>query len=264
MGRYVLDDLGDLALLDLPDTSLEALAFLEASFPVGGALPEHAYIHEVLDRVAKLLPAARREQRHRRATLRLHSVGQAPGKIDTTVLSKLRRAVEHAQEITFDYISTFDDASRRHRVAPYTVFFQPEGHGYLDATLLEVVPSGNEMIHAAINYRLDRIVAGSVQILPTKLPPQRVSPPTYKLCYRLLPIVARRRDVASYFPETQFEYHDDGSATVTATVTNLWQARQILLRYGTACRVLEPPELVELFRSTAQGMAQMYLAEPTT
>ncbi|NJM08353.1 WYL domain-containing protein, partial [Candidatus Gracilibacteria bacterium] len=53
-------------------------------------------------------------------------------------------------------------------------------------------------------------------------------------------------------------YHDDGSATVTATVTNLWQARQILLRYGDACCVQEPPELVALLRKTALGLTAIY------
>ena len=72
------------------------------------------------------------------------------------------------------------------------------------------------------------------------------------------PMVARRRDVAAYFPNTQISYHDDGSASVTATVTNLWQARQILLRYGDACVVSEPPELVALFRATARGLSALY------
>jgi len=94
--------------------------------------------------------------------------------------------------------------------------------------------------------------------LPQMLPPQRMAPPTYRLRYRLLPVVARRRDVAVYFPNSQIEYHDDGSATITASVTNLWQARQVLLRYGTACEVLEPNELIELFRKTAQGLATIY------
>jgi predicted DNA-binding transcriptional regulator YafY len=94
------------------------------------------------------------------------------------------------------------------------------------------------------------------------LPPARPHPHTYTLRYRLLPVVARRRDVAAYFPETQMTYHDDGSATVTARVTNLWQTRQILLRYGDACTVLEPPELVDLFRATSRGLAQIYDPQP--
>jgi predicted DNA-binding transcriptional regulator YafY len=257
--QYILDDLGDLALLDLPDSCLEALAFLDASFPPGGPLPEHASIRELLERVTALLPAARRGlERANRDAMRLE-LGARADRIDPLTLRTVRRAIARRQELEFDYLSTFDDAPRRHRVAPYLVFFRPEGHGYLDATLLEATPRGGEQPYAAIHYRLDRIVAGSARVLPAVLPPERRAPPAYTLRYRLLPVVARRHDVAAYFPETEIAYHDDGSATITARVTNLWQARQVLLRYGDACRVLEPPELVQLFQRTARGLGEIYL-----
>lgn len=257
--RYVLDDLGELALLDLPDPCMEALAFLDASFPAGSGLPEHAHIRALLERVQLLLPPARQSQlRRQRSALRLR-VGAGAGQIDPQVLELVKRACDQRRELIFDYLSTFDgETPRRHRVAPYGITFRPEGHGYLDATLLEVVPRGGEAPYAAIDYRLDRIVPGTVEVLPTMLPPERIPAPRYRLCYRLAPQVARRRDIASYFPETQISYHEDGSATVTATVTNLWQTRQILLRYGDACVVEEPPELVALFARTARGLMRLY------
>jgi predicted DNA-binding transcriptional regulator YafY len=258
--QYELEGLGDLALLDLPDSCMEALAFLEASFPAGAALPEHASVRDLLERVIALLPTDRRDiKRGKRGAIQLQLLDSPSERIDTATLSTIRRAVTRRQELEFEYRSTYDaDTPRRHRVAPYLVFFRPEGHGYLDATVLAVMPAGSEGFHAAIHYRLDRIVPGTAQVLPQMLPPQRIAPPTYTLRYRLAPVVARRRDVATYFPNTQLDFHDDGSATVTATVTNLWQTRQILLRYGTACEVLEPTELIELFKKTAQGLAAIY------
>jgi hypothetical protein len=259
MRYYHLADVGELALLDLPDACMEALAFLEASFPEGSGLPEHANIRELLERVVLLLPPARQAQhRRRRSTIRL-GVGQGAGHIESDVLTIVKHAIEERRELAFDYLSTFDtEKPRRHRVAPYGITFRPEGHGYLDATVLEVTPKGGEAIHSAIDYRLDRIVPGSAEVLPTVLPPIRPVPPSFPLRYTLVPQVARRRDVAAYFPNTQIIYLDDGSAEVTASVTNLWQARQILLRYGNACLVHEPAELVALFRKTAQGLAELY------
>jgi hypothetical protein len=260
--RYILDDLGELALLDLPDPCLEALAFLEASFPEGSGLPEHAHLRALLDRVVLLLPPARQTQhRKRRSAIRL-GIGAGGGRIDPETLTTVKRAVDERRELAFDYLSTFDTSTpRRHRVAPYGITFRPEGHGYLDATVLEITPRGGEMTHAAIDYRLDRIVTGSAVVLPTVLPPIRPAPPSYRLRYTLVSQVARRRDVEVYFPDTEIIYHDDGSATATATVTNLWQARQILLRYGDACLVHEPPELVALFRKAAAGLGRLYLDE---
>jgi predicted DNA-binding transcriptional regulator YafY len=213
--------------------------------------------------VLRLLPAGRQAQHQRqRAAMRLTLPGGG-GRIDPAVLASVKRAVDERRELSFAYWSTFDvDAPRRHRVAPYGIFFRPEGHCYLDATLLEVLPAGGETTHAAIDYRLDRIVPGTAQVLPRMLPPIRPQPKPFTLRYHLLAVVARRRDVAAYFPNTRISYHDDGSATVTATVTNLWQTRQILLRYGSACEVLAPSELVALFRQTAEGLIDIYRGLP--
>ncbi len=259
-GEYVLEDLGELALLEVPDGCMEALSFLDASFPPGSPLPEHANIRALLERVIQLLPVSRQSEfREKRSTLVLDMVGRAPNHIDRTVVGMLRRAITFRQEVQFEYMSLSDiSEARLHRVAPYRIFFKPQGHGYLDATLLEVTPAGRETVHAMIDYRLDRIVPGTVKILPAMLPPERIQPPIYDLCYELRPIVARRRDVAVYFPESQISYHEDGSATVTAKVTNLWQTRQVLLRYGTGCKVLQPPELVDMFRETAHGLVELY------
>jgi predicted DNA-binding transcriptional regulator YafY len=257
--RYQLAELGELALLDLPDPCMEALAFLEASFPEGSGLPEHANLRALLERVVLLLPPARQAQhRRRRSPIRL-GVGRGAGRIEPRTLTLVKQAVEGRRELAFDYLSTFDgELPRRHRVAPYGIAFRAEGHGYLDATVLEVAPRGGETLLAAIDYRLDRIVAGSVELLPTMLPPIRPGPATYALRYSLVPQVAHRRDVAAYFPNTRISYRDDGGAEVTATSSNLWQARQILLRYGDACIVHEPAELVALFRRTAEGLARLY------
>jgi predicted DNA-binding transcriptional regulator YafY len=258
-GYYVLEDLGELALLDLSDTALEALVFLDASFPYGSALPEHVGVRELLDRLMRLLPANLQESLgHRRTTLRALPSGAA-GRIDGAVLAAVRRAIDERRELSFKYWGPLDGNSpRRHRVAPYGIFFRPGGHGYLDATLLESPPNGFDPLHAALDYRLDRIVPGTVQVLPTSLPPERPRQRTFILRYRLNPATARQRDVTAYFPSTRVEYHDDGGATVTATATNLWQARQVLLRYGDGCQVLEPPELLALFRRTAEGLASIY------
>lgn len=259
-GHYVLEDLGELALLELPDSCMEALSFLDASFPAGSALPEHANIRSLLERVIRLLPEARQIQhQQQRGSIVLDLSGQVPNRIDRMVLLNLRRAIDFRQEVMFEYLGLRDDDTPRlHRVAPYRIFFRPEGHGYLDATLLNVTPPGKEPMHAAIDYRLDRIVPGTVKVKPEMLPPERIPPPTYELCYKLMPQVARRRDVASYFPQSETTYHDDGSATITGVVTNLWQTRQILLRYGSGCKVIKPPELVEMFRETLEEMNALY------
>ncbi len=64
---------------------------------------------------------------------------------------------------------------------------------------------------------------------------------------------------ASTFADQQVDAHPDGSATVTARITDLFDARRILLSYGENCTVLEPPALVEQMRKVATEFSKKYL-----
>lgn len=257
-GRYMIVDLGELALLNPAPQAMEALATLDANYPPGSANPAHAHVRSLLDHVIQMLPNRMQTQvRERRGTRRSRT--PTGGRIDTNVLATIRRAIDERHELAFRYWSTFDqEAPRRHRVAPYGIFFRSNGLGYLDATLLEVQPTGVEQENAALDYQLDRIVPGTVQILAAELPAERPQPRVFTLRYWLHPNVARYRDVAAYFPNTRIEYGDDGSALVSATVSDLIAAHNVLLRYGDNCRVIDPPEMIALLRDTADRLASFY------
>ncbi len=68
-----------------------------------------------------------------------------------------------------------------------------------------------------------------------------------------------RNSVSQHFPGQTVETHTDGSATVTARIPDLFEARRILLSYGENCTVLEPPELVEQMRVVAAEFSKIYL-----
>lgn len=256
-GKYVIVDLGELALLDPPPQSLEALALLDASYPAGSGHTTHAHIRALLDQVTHMLPRRTQALLQTRRSVARSKV--SAGRIDSNVLATVRQAIEEKHEIAFRYWGLNDgEAPRRHRVAPYGIFFRNNGHTYLDATLLEVQPAGSEQLFTALDYRLDRIVPGTVQILPASLPPERPSARTFTLRYWLHPDVAQQGEVVSFFPNTRVEYGDDGSAIVTATISNLSIARDVLLRHGDRCRVIEPPELIDMIRETIDAMSALY------
>lgn len=160
--QYVLLDLGELALLDLPDGPFEALNLLDASYPPEAGRPEQSHFRGLIDRVLLLLPPYRRKQYR----------------------------------------------ERRRRAAADS----PEG-----------------------------------------------APQPYTLRYRIAPAARQAHDLAGPFPNARVSDMPDGSALVSVGVDDLRQARQALLGYGDACEVLEPPELVELFRASARGLSRIYL-----
>lgn len=258
-GHYELRSLGELAILDLTDDCLEALLFLDANFPAGDVLPEFVNMRTLLDHIHKLLPADRLSSFNKHTPLNLHRIATSIDQVSPQLLRKIRRAIWR-QEISFDYVSNQPGTPHVwHRVAPYEIIFKPDGHVYLDAATLETKPGDTSIsLPLATPYRLDRIVSETLHILPNTLPPHRLGVRTYTIRYRLHPNVARRKDIAQHFPDFEVVYNSDESATITAKATNLWQARQTLFRYGSACVVEEPPELVELFKEAIREMANAY------
>ena len=254
-GRLAIVEYGRLALFDLPDADLEALSFLASTFDES-PLPNAGQVGALLDRIEALLPAERRQRLARSGRqLRLDTARPSAGP-NLALVERLRSALGR-QFVSFLYRSSFavDGALVTHRVAPYDLIFR-DGHTYLYAFCHECPIQ--EVEGRYIHYRVDRIVADSLQIHPTQLnigpPPQR----RYPLRYLLAPDVARQRDIALWFPRSEVRFLPDGSAEVRAETSDLWQARQILLRYREHCRVLEPPELVAMLRETLNRMAELY------
>lgn len=258
-GHYTIRTLGELALLDLSDECFDALLFLDANYPQGDALPELVHMRTLLDQIIQLLPEERRQILSERQPPPISRISPPTGHISHSLLHTLRRVVKR-QEISFEYRSNSSDSFYVwHRVAPYDILFKPDGHVYLDAATLEVKPlDATITLPITTNYRLDRILEQSLKVLPTTLPPQRIGQQSFAIRYWLHPNVARRKDITSHFNESEVEYNEDGSAVVSGKATNLWQARQTLFRYGSACIVLDPPELVELFKKAIHEMAENY------
>ncbi|ABU58754.1 helix-turn-helix transcriptional regulator [Roseiflexus castenholzii] len=256
-GVYTLKSPGSLALIDLPDHEIEAVAFLLDVYRESD-LPIAAPIGTFLARIGALMPEDRQN--------RLNSLTASP-KVErpyapiegVTEMMRALKGVLRKREVEFDYRSphTPDGAALHHRVAPLEFVYR-EGHTYLDAfCLASDVP---ELVGQFVFYRLNRIVASSLRRLPQALR-RDYRRPTYALRYRLAPAVARQRDVAKWFPETEIDYAADGSATVTAVTNDLWRAHQILMRYREHCRVIEPAPLIEMMRASIERMAALYLTD---
>jgi predicted DNA-binding transcriptional regulator YafY len=259
--QYTLEHPGRLAVLDLPDAELEALAFLE-TLVTESSLPNAPQLATLLSRIRTLLPA---ERQHQLAQIEEQPQVDAPDILyapPADILSTLKRVLGQ-QEITFAYQSPHQPDGRaiQHRVAPYDLIYR-DGHTYLDAYCYAC--DLDELRRRYVLYRLNRIVPGSLTVLPQRLPPRAPARPLYTVRYWLAPAVARQRDISLWFTNGQVQFHDDGSAVVTAQTSDLWQARQVLLRYREHCQVLEPPELLAMIRDSLGKMVQTYLTDTPT
>lgn len=257
--RYCLDALS-LPLVDLPQEDLKTLAFLYHNFPL--TAPHGNEVRAFLDRLMGLLPEERRRQ-----VLRLRTIPELEldaldrEEVSPDVWSAVEEAVVQRRQLAFSYRPARREAEEipehRHVVEPYEVELQ-DGHYYLEGYCLRACVGSEERSSVGtLRYRLSRIVPGTAKVLSARIPPGRRPACTYTLRYRLGPEIARG-GVTPRFPETQVTLLPDGSAEVTARTSNLWRARQILLRYGEHCCILEPEELVVMMQETVARMARRY------
>lgn len=168
---------------------------------------------------------------------------------DPKTLQEIEKAIQRTQQLEFVYRASYKGEERLHVIEPKPLVFK-DGHVYLHGRAVE----GNKELH----FRLDHIVPGTARMRHNKFNHARPYTRSYLLRYRLSPVLARN-GVSNHFPdERQVEMHADGSATVTARIDNLFEARRILFSYGINCVVLEPPELLADMRLFRDHLIKTY------
>lgn len=167
---------------------------------------------------------------------------------DPQTVGYIEKAILRGQQLEFRHRSPREGKERRHVIEPHPLVFE-RGHVYLHGWSLDY--------QKELRFRLDYILPGSARVLPTTIMRNRPSPISYLLKYQLSPVIARI-SVSQHFPEQAVETHPDGSATITARITDLFEACRILISYREHCTVQEPPELVEEMRKVTAKLYMIY------
>lgn len=234
--------------LHLPQEALEALALIRSTFC---GLPSAEQVETLVSTIEARLPECARRMLDRKP---LPAYALAPAdewQRHASSLEVVERAVRDHQRLEFEYRSpkrSKAEGPKRHVVEPYNLEYR-EGHLYFEGYNVE---TGRVYL-----YRVDRIVLGSARELPhVFMPRERLHKPV-TIRYRLAPEIARY-GASRRFLHHQEEKQEDGSVIVTGEAYSLFEAFTTLLKYGSGCRVLEPPELVEMVRQEARKMVQVY------
>lgn len=237
--------------LALNQSQLSAFCVLLDTF-AATSIPHSAEVQAFLKYLSELLPPEQQKTiktQHRPFSINLRETSDYR-QADAATISVIEKAIRLGQQLEFCYISPRDGKERSHTIEPHPLVFE-KGHVYLKGWSI--------IWHQELPYRLDKIVAGSARLLPTRIAPVRPVGITHCLRYWLSPVIGRQ-GVSQHFAGQQVEHHPDGSATITATIpTNaLFEARRLLLSYGQNCRVIEPPQLVTEIRETVTSLYQIY------
>lgn len=248
-GCYSLENFDHPILrLHLEPEALEALAAIKDTFQ---DLPYKDRIEVLLSAIEARLPEWDHQALNRKPPL---SFAFTPADDWQTCSGNLRPvewAIRNHQRLEFLYRSPKrpeDAEPKRHIVEPYNLEYR-EGHLYFDGYSLKT--------GRVYPFRVDRIVPGSAKMLPDKFVPRGELRRRITIRYCLAPEIARYGASVRFLNQHE-EKQEDGSVIVTAEVESLFEAMFKLLRYGSYCRVLEPPELVEIMRREAEAMVGVY------
>jgi len=258
-GVYVLTSLGRLAFLDLPDDQIAALGLIFSTFEENESplVP----VRPLLDRITSLLPAERRELLMRQSqAFRVEMAELDTKPIPLAVWDRVAQATRQRRQLGFHYRSPrqADPRPRYWVVSPIKVGFY-SGHWYLYCwSEWWRGPEGENHEPAYRRLRLQYIVDDDrLEVLPTRVAVEHRHPPRYQVHYLLKPDVGRG-DISRHFEGMHVELQPDGSALVTGTCNDAWEAARILLSYGENCIVLGGEEVRAEMRRRVKGMAENY------
>ncbi len=249
-------------LLNLPDDDIETLAFLADTFQPDA--PKSTEVHQLIERLVGWLPPKRQKLVQRiagqqpTADLRLRDSEE----IAPDVWDKLLEAWQAKQEVKFDYLSSRheDGRFRHHHVQPWDLYFTDRGHYHLRGyCLFHDGPSGPWEPRDYRNYRLSRVVSGSVKILPQKMGIRPFGRPR-EVIFEIAPEIGRfgvsqRKELIG---EPTVTVQENGWTRVEGKTHEVFDLARNLLYYGANCRVLGGQELLREMEKLVAGLVDIY------
>ena len=261
-GLYHLIDVGTFTPFALNEAALHTLAFLQETF--GPGTPHAAHIQELLQAVIVwLTPAQRHALTRQRQQWRMDLRRRDHDVVDARVEEAVARALDQRRLLRFTYRSPSqeDGQPRQHTVQPWAIHFDTtRRHLYLEAYRVAVAgPHGLWRTRVWQRYRLGRIQAAEIEILPDKFPTTPPPRPTYALEYLLAPEIARLGEISPHFAEMQvYDANEAGWVRVTATTDDLFHAVRLLLGYGPLCQVIGGAEARREIVALVQALHGLY------
>jgi hypothetical protein len=246
--------------LDINEDEARAFVALQEGFTPG--TPYAEAVQHLLRRwewqfteKSRQLVAQKRKRRARPVLLPLSPVvdySQHEG-----IILKLDRALEEGAYVSFAYTPlthSWDAEPVQHtHIEPYELEYR-DGHWYFVAYAYEQ--------NTFLDYRVDRIRPGSLYLEHEHFTPGIRQRHGVKIKYWVSPMLARHGSLSVRLHEQHVSMLEgEQGAIVSGYAKSIWWARRLLLGYGDQVKALEPEQLVEEMRKTAQTMSRLYEEE---
>jgi predicted DNA-binding transcriptional regulator YafY len=170
----------------------------------------------------------------------------------------IEKAILQRQQISFEYtaVRSNQGSVAHNHIDPYYIVHM-EGHFYLIGY--------NEEISKFIEYRIDRIIGESIEILPHMIDTIRQRP-MVEFSYWIDGDIAKLGLSERWLVQTtereevyvDSEGHEKRRVLVRAKAHNEWRVIQQLLKYGDQVELIEPANLREHMRLVVARMLSFY------
>lgn len=189
------------------------------------------------------------------------------GCCDQRILSQFEAAIVQRQIVTFSYHSSLGDFVTERRVRPYRLHYdQSGGLWYLIACCEE-----HKKIRAFdISRVFDPVLTEDSFMLPSlfgildyvdRLFHHRNSTFPFDISVRFTPHQSRWIRLRKWHPSQKFEEHEDGSLTLSLTLSSLEAVKRWVMHFGAQAEVCQPRELRNMVKQEVTRMGKIYGVE---
>ena len=254
-------------LLNLAETHLETLAFLEQTYSEN--TPGTWQVQELIGQLLAWLPAHRQqiyEQFKRQRVMQVQWDLRDKEPIDPNVQAIVQEAYVQRRYLQFDYLSrrNEEEIPRQHYVQPWALRVNRRRHHVELWAFCEWRDAdeedGKRDVRRYQAYRLSRMVPGSVVMLPQKMPalPPRGKRYTavYDLHPRLIKFGLSTQD--ELIGDPTFTLQPDGWGRVMGETYSFFNLARELLYYGGNCRVIGGAELRAEMEKLVGELVEIY------
>ncbi len=250
----------NIPLLDLPDTDLATMVWLEQIFPPN--TPKHHDVSRFLKRL-RLFLGPNRLTEMARQQLGLDLSHRDKNTLNPEMLARLQRAIDRRQQVEFEYDAVQCDPGflERHRLNIYQAPYFESGHYYVRGWChYYIYKNKRQTVRDYLYFRLDRI--RKLEVLPLTFRPEPKQFKQYPVSYQISADLARHG--LTYHRWIDIEHTEptpDGSLIVHGSTISPFWTKLTLLRYGHKCTVLGGAELLADMKKEITKMARIYLAD---
>ena len=264
LGKYTLRDELKPTNISLKPSELLAMGLLSRTIAGDGQIPFLESAVEGLRRIESALPSSATEDTAElRDSILIRTTPVVPGDDHRDIFNQLLQSIEEGRQCSCIYESLRSDhPESTFLFSPYKLLFNERAWysiGYhserknirtLKLARFIKVDLTNETFETPKTFNIDEYLGKAWRIIPGDT--------IHSIRLHVKKSLAATLTETTWHPTQQFEWHDDGSVTLSFEIEGLDEITWWILGLGPECKVLEPLSLANRIQELGLKIASQY------